>query len=499
MEIRGVRLKKQNRYTKNSGFYVLKEPECFSVPLLADDGDKPERVVNIGDIVKEGTLIAKPSGKYSSFVYSPCAGKVIGIVKKLNVSGNQCEHIVILRDLSNEKEYFRPLEKDEQTQESLLKRLYESGMIDSFEPFDPAYKKYLLRNRIKELVINCTEDDPYKTCDSALIETYYSEIIEGAKYFQKVCKAENLIFIFTRRQKVLAKMIKKHVKNLNEQKNIVVKMYPDIYPLHDSRLIGYYETRKMVPDGSRTAEAGVIVESPSNCYDFYMAINKGMPCIQKAVTIAGNNCIRKANYFIKNGTSIEHILTVVGTKEDYAQNTLIYGGVMTGIAQETLDISATLTASSILVLDLDQYTREVEKTCISCGKCLACCPVKLNVKDIDDAVAHREYTKAKKLGVTACIGCGACSYVCPSKRFLAQRLMFAKDLALGKRVKDPTSSEYVLVEGEDINSKQTKKDKILSVNENFELPHDSGEVVPAIDVMLERLNQENKIGGGNND
>ena len=85
MEIRGVKLKKQVRYSKGNGFFVLREPDYFSVPLLADDGEKPQRVVNVGDMVKEGTLIAKPVGRYGSFVYSPTSGKVIGVVMSVSM------------------------------------------------------------------------------------------------------------------------------------------------------------------------------------------------------------------------------------------------------------------------------------------------------------------------------------------------------------------------------------------------------------------------------
>ena len=487
MEIRGVKVKKVKNLTKNPGFFVLRPPEYFSVPLLTDDGDQSIRAVNVNEKVKEGSLIGKPSGRYGSYVYSPCSGKVVSVVRKLNVSGNECEHVVIARDMSDEKEYFRPIGELERDQESLLKRLYESGMVDNFSPFDPSYKKYLLKCKIKSLIINCTEDDPYLTAGSALLSTYPSEIIEGAKLLKTVANAENLVFIFTSKQKAVYKIIYNLLKKQNLQKQIRLKIYPDVYPLHDSRLIGYYETGKMVPEGSRTAETSVIVDSVENCYDFFNAVTKGMPSTQKAVSVAGNNCLRKANYFIKNGTSIEHILEIVGTKSEYEENMLIYGGIMSGIAQETLDISATLTASSILFVDSDEYTKDAETACINCGRCVACCPVRLHVKNLDDAIIDRNYNRAKKLGIEACIGCGACSYVCPAKRYLAQRISFAKDIVLGRRGKRPDSSEYVLVEGEDI-----RKTRGLAPDNLVEVSKDSSREVSEVEKMLYELSVKSK-------
>ncbi len=501
MEVRGVRVKKITRHKKDSGFFVIKPPEYFSVPLLADDGDRPVRAVNVGEKVKEGSLIAKPVGKYGSYVYSPCSGKVVSVIKKMNASGNECEHVIILRDLDDEKEYLSPYSVADYNQELLLKRLYESGMIDNFAPFDPAYKKYLLKRNINNLLINCTEDDPYQTNESALVETYTSEVVEGARLLAQVAKSEKITFMFTYKQKALAKLIKKQIKVLNIQKLIKIKYYQNVYPLHNSRLIAYYETGKMVSELSRTAEVGVIVDTPSNCYDFYNAVTKGMPAIQKAVTVSGNNCLRKANYFIKNGTPLNHILSVVGTKDKYENNMLIYGGIMSGIAQETLDISVTLTASCILFCDSNEYSRDAETACINCGRCVSCCPVRLHVKNLDEAIVNRDFVAAHKLGIKACINCGACSFVCPAKRYLSQRISFAKDYVSGKRSKKPNDSEYVLVAGEDMRNAPIKKfDRITQTAEKFNDLELSKNDISEVEQMLKFLeDQKNTVGGQDNE
>lgn len=498
MEKRGVKLKKLVRPDKESGLYVLKPAEHYSVPLLADDGDESKRVVNVGDEVKEGTLLAKPTGKYGAFVYSPTSGKVIGIVRKLNASGNECEHIVIRRLINEEKEYLDVIPLVDQNQEALLKRLYESGMVDNFLPFDSSYKKYLLKNSIKKLIVNCTEVEPYQSNESALIMNYISEVVSGARLLAEVAKTENILFIFTTKQRKLVKTFRKYIKDLGQVNNIKAKIYPHIYPLSNPRLIAYYETGKMVHEGSRTAETNVIVESVNNCYDFHNAVNKGMPAIQKAVTIAGNNTNKKGNYFIKNGTPINHILGVVGTKEAEMENMLIYGGIMSGVAQETLDISVTLTASSILFCDRKDYSRDAETACINCGKCVDVCPVRIHVKSLDDAICDRDFYRAKQLGARACINCGACSYVCPAKRYLSQRISFAKDYTLGKKAKKANSSEYMLVEGEDIPVEHKHFDKILDSSEKFEDVQEPVTDEREIDSMLKTLARAKEKQGGNN-
>jgi len=484
MEKRGVKLKKQVKFTKTSGFFVLKPPKHFTVPLLTGGGDQSDRVVNIGDKVCEGSLIAKPVGKYGSFIYSPCSGKVVGVVRKLNARGYECDHVVITRDLEEDREYLKPLDVNQFSQEFLLKRVYESGLVDNFEPYDPTYKKYLLKNPIKTLVVDCCEDDPYVISTSVLIDNYVGEIVEGAKYLKIVAQANEIVFTITTKQRAIYKKLNSHIKNLGD-KNIKIKVMPDIYPLNHPRIMSYYITGKMVADGQRTAITNVIVESANNCYDFYNAVNLGMPAIQRAVTVAGDNCIRKANYFIKNGTSISHVLDVV-TVRDGQDNKLVYGGIMTGIAQENLDISVSLDATAILFCNNNEVEVNMESACINCGKCNECCPVRLNVKELDQIFYTRDYSRAKNLGCETCIKCGACSYICPAKRYLTQRVSFMKDYVSGKRAKNPSSGEYVLIEGESGIENESLKDKISLSAVKFESV-EKNDNINEIEQMLSRL------------
>ena len=495
MEFRGIKLKRQATKAKDNGFFELKPCEYYSVPLLADDGDGSARAVNIGEKVKEGSLIAKPVGKYGSFVYSPISGKVVSVVKKLNASGNFCEHVVIARDLSEEKEYLPPLKEFESDKENLMKRLYESGMVDNFEPFDPSYKKYLSKKQAKTFIVNCcATSDPYAKSSDALLENFLSDVFEGARFLAQISGALNIVFIFSALQKKLAKKVLAYIKEKGLSKYVKVKVYPNIYPLTNSRMIAYYETGKMVKEDEKTAEVGVVIDSVNNCYDFFHAVREGKPAIERAVTVSGNNCVRKANYFIKNGTPMKHILEVVGIKSQDVSNMLVYGGILWGYSQESLDTSVTLTASTILFCDGDEFIAEEENPCINCGKCLEVCPVKLHVKKLDQAFSDQRFGEAKRLHVDCCIGCGACSFACPAKRNLAQRVKYMKDFVIGKRAKKPDSSEYVLVDGLDLRENSNYFDKILEPQTKFEKVTQSEEQ-PEINKMFDYLESQTKEGG----
>ena len=502
MDFRGVRLKKLNYKNFPKNFYNLRDAETYAVPLLIGSCEPSKRIVRVGDIVKEGSLIARANGKYGCHIYSPCCGKVVGVVKKLNESGKQCEHVIINRENSDEKLYFPILEASDLNNERLLGRLYDSGLVDNFAPYDATYKKYLLKNKIKTLIINCTETEPYEHAITAMFEMNINEIFEGAMLFKRLCGAENLAFVFTFKQLRLIRLFKKYIKKRGLKKEVKIKIYPHIYPLSYSRLLAYYYCGKMVGDGSRTAQVGVIVEGAINCYDFYQAVYNGKPLIERAVTITGNNCVRKANYIVKNGTPLSHILEVVGFKAEEDKNMVIYGGIMSGITQETPNVSMSLTTDSLLLCQSDEFMIERERICINCGKCVGSCPVKIDVKQVDAIFETRNYSTAKYLHPEACLGCGSCSYVCPAKRNLCAKVQFMKNIALNKVGKNPDDSEYVLVDGIDMGTDK-KFDKILDVEKGFEdvKVNDVNPVAQSIIESLknERLNKNDANGGSDNE
>ncbi len=482
MEIRGIRLKKHKISKLAKGFFVLRKSENYVVPLSVGVSEQSERVVSVGDKVNEGTLLAKPKGKYGNFVYSPCCGSVVGIVRKLNINGIICDHVIIKQENREDKSYLPTMDASEFSAEKLLKRLYESGMVDNFPPYEVTYKKYLLNSSIKQLIINCTETDPYEYATSAIVQTYTSEMFEGALLFKTLCNAENIIFVFTNKQAKTIKLFKEYLKKRGLKNKVKIKIYPHIYPLSYSRLLAYYQTGKMVKENSRTAEIKVIVEGAINCYDFFHAVYNGKPAIERAVTISGNNCLRKANYFVKNGTPINHIMEVVGFNSNSYENMLIFGGIMTGVAQETPSASITLAANSLLLCDSSEFGLEKESECINCGKCVQHCPVRIHVKNVDDAFTERDFMQAKKLGVSTCLNCGVCSFVCPAKRKLAQKVQYMKNFTENRRAKNPDSSDYLLVEGEDTTMQQDF-DTILDVKGGYENVKETNEQSAALEVI----------------
>lgn len=424
LNVRGVKLPDKKKETRNIPVIEIRPQEEYCVPLVMGNHNECEPIVNVGDSVAEGAVLAKPVDRVSPFIFSPVSGTIEDIVVKNNSLGSPCKHIIIKADKQNRRVVLTKL--DDFSEESIFQRVVECGMIDNFGKKMPAFVKYInaTGKTIERLVVNATEMDTYLTASETMLTLFKNDCLEGAKLLASIVGAPKIEFIVTSRQKALADMLKKEfaARNKSQTVKFVLKRIEPVYPFEHDRLITFYLSGKKLLAGSPPSDAGIIIESVQNCYDISKAVYENKPVTSRVITVSGNNIIRKANYIVKNGTSFRHILEVVGTINPGEAFKIIEGSVMTGIALDNIDVSVGLSTKSIIFLSRDEFLRETEKICINCGQCIAHCPARINPKEIDKACEEGNKVKALKCGIMACIDCGCCSYICPSKRYIAQRL-----------------------------------------------------------------------------
>ena len=77
----------ENKWSASQAIIPLSLPEQAIVPLSQHIGAPAEAVVQKGDSVKTGTLIAKAGGFVSSAIHSPVSGTVSQIGNALDASG----------------------------------------------------------------------------------------------------------------------------------------------------------------------------------------------------------------------------------------------------------------------------------------------------------------------------------------------------------------------------------------------------------------------------
>ena len=403
----------------------LKVASFYNVPLKLKNIIESESVVRIGDTVKQGTLLAKPSGKFGLKIYSPVCGKVLNILDKMSPEGEYCKHILIM---TNGKEEFEDLpEMDSISDVNLISRLKDAGIVDTISNM-PSYLKYAYTGSrsYRNLLILMDSTDPNSTVNQTITEFRMEEVVNGAKYFMNMTSAQTITFVFNESNYRLASKLKKHILESKKNYDFKIRFIPNKYPFDNPYILSSLVMKKRITAKSSFLQEGIAIETSEACYNLCRAVEFNKPVTSKVVTVDGNNVLRAGNYNVLNGYSFKNLLDEVGVESHDVKVQLISGNILSGSALYDTDASISLLEDTILYQKYNILDKVKESPCITCGKCIAVCPVFINPALLDDAYIEEDFDKLERNNVHSCIECGCCSYVCPSKRFLTQRIVAGK-------------------------------------------------------------------------
>lgn len=397
----------------------------YNVPLKIQNIVESVPVVRIGDNIKQGTLLAKPAGKMGLNIYSPVSGKVLNILDKIMPTGEYCKHVLIMSDGKDDVEDLPEMES--MSDVNLITRLRDSGLVDTITNM-PSFLKYAYTgSRVyKNLIVLMDSTDPNSSVNQTISEFRMEEVVNGAKYFMNMTSAQNIIFVFNESNYRLANKLKRHILESKKNYDFKIKFIPNKYPFDNPYILSSLVMRKKILGKKTFLQEGIVIETSEACYNFCRAVEFNKPVISKVVSIDGTNVARPGNYNILNGTSYRNILEEVGIEALNEKSMLINGNILSGTALYDTDTAVTLNTASILYEKVDILDQMKEHPCISCGKCVAVCPVFINPRVLDEAYLSEDYDALEKNNVFSCIECGCCSYICPSKRFLTQRIVAGK-------------------------------------------------------------------------
>ncbi len=403
----------------------MRPMDFYNVPLKLKGISESEPAVHIGDAVKQGSLIAKPAGKFGANIFSPVSGKVLNIFEKMNSYGEISKHVLIMNDNKNEVQDLPEI--DSVNDVSLINRLRDAGIVDTISNM-PTYLKYAYvgARSYRTLLVLMDSTDPNNSIYQTLAEQKMEEVVNGAKYFMNITSASSITFVFTEANYKLANKLKKHIQETKKNYDFKVKFIPNKYPFDNPYILAKILCKKKITQKKSFLDEGITIESAESCYNFCRAVEFNKPVTSKVITVDGDNVIRKGNYIVPVGTSYDKILDFAGVQEPNAESQLIDGSVLSGTAQYNKDISISLMTNTLLLTKYDVLTPKEEYPCISCGKCASVCPVFLNPQNLDQLYLTENYDQLDKNKVHSCIQCGCCSYVCPAKRFLTQRIATAQ-------------------------------------------------------------------------
>lgn len=419
----------ENKLSKDSPIKVLSLPKTAIIPLSQNLGAPSNPVVNKGDKVKVGQLIAEGSSFISSGIHAPVSGTVAKIDEAIDSSGYKRKSIFIdvegdewieTIDRSPDLKTDIALGKDE-----IIARIKDSGIVGLGGATFPTHVKLMIPKGKKAecLIINGVECEPYLTSDHRVMVEKGDELMVGILILMKALEVSKAyIGIENNKPDAIDHLTKLSAK----YKGIEVCALKVKYPQGGEKQLIKAIIGREVPSGKLPIEVGCVVQNVGTAFAVYEAVQKNKPLFERVITVTGKSVKNPCNLMARIGTPISMLLEEAGNvPEDTGK--IINGGPMMGKAVNSLDIPVVKGMSGLLLMPEKEAKRMQVYNCIRCAKCVSACPMGLSPYLIAQTSEIGKEDMAEALRVMDCIECGSCAFTCPSGRPLLDNLRNAKN------------------------------------------------------------------------
>jgi len=422
----GVHPPGNKSYSENAPIVNGPLPSKVVIPVSQHIGAPGTPIVQVGDMVKKGQLIARSDAAMTSFVHASISGKVVEIGEYPSSYRDKSIAIVIESDGLDEWAPGLPMNRDWEKLdiEELHSIIKQAGLVGMGGANFPSATKltYGPDKKIDTVLLNGSECEPYLTCDYRLMVERANQIAAG---FQIALKSLNvkrgIVGIEDNKPQAIEIMTKAF-----EGTGVEVVPLETKYPQGAERMFIKALTGREIPAGGRHFNIGIVGLNVGTVNSLYEAVVHGIPVIEKVVTITGDAITEPKNVMTRIGTSFKDLVDFCGGYSKTPEK-IINGGPMMGYAQSSLDIPVVKGVAGITVLSKDALSYGEELPCIRCGRCVEACPIGLIPSMLSILGERHKFKEAKdEFGLLNCIECGSCAYICPSKRNIVQYIRHAK-------------------------------------------------------------------------
>lgn len=393
------------------------------IPLSQHIGAPATPVVEAGQRVLKGELIAECAGFISANIHSSVSGTVKKFEERIVPNGSKVLCIIIENDgLYEEFQY--EAKPEPWSKEYIRSSVKECGVVGLGGACFPTHVKITPKDEsaIDYIIVNAAECEPYITSDYRRLVEQPQEVIDGLKIMLTLFEnAKGVIAIENNKPDVIENLKK---LTANEDR-IEIAALKTKYPQGSERHIIYAVTKRKINSSMLPADAGCIVDNVDTVYNIYQAVKYHKPLTERIVTVSGDGANSPCNLLVPFGTSHQKMVEEAGgISEDTVK--LLSGGPMMGQAMFTLDVPVIKGSSALLAFKKDDIADSVMTNCINCGKCAQVCPEGLICAKIAEAAAKDDMDMFLKYHGMECIECGTCNYVCPAGRNITQSVRTMK-------------------------------------------------------------------------
>jgi Na+-translocating ferredoxin:NAD+ oxidoreductase subunit C len=426
----------ENKLSAGKKIEVLPLPATVVIPVTQHLGIPAKVLVNKGDKVKTGQLIAESGGFVSANTHSSVSGTVLKVDQFLESSGYRKLAIQIQVEGDNwmdEIDRSEELKKDFNfTSAEIVKIINAKGIVGLGGATFPSHVKLTVPQGKKAefLIINGVECEPYLTSDHALMLEKAPEIITGILIMMKALQVEKAIIGIENNKPDAIELMSRLA---SEEKGITVQALKVKYPQGGEKQLIDAILGREVPSGALPIDVGVIAFNAGSVFAAYQAVQKNKPLIERVVSVTGKSIRNPANFLVRIGTSVQSLIDASGGLPDDTGK-VINGGPMMGKAINSLEVPVVKGTSGILVIPDYESRRDDVVNCIRCAKCISVCPMGLEPYLLMSLSEKELYNRTEFEKIMDCMECGSCSFACPSHRPLLDYIRLGKN-KVGQMIK----------------------------------------------------------------
>lgn len=407
-------------------------PKQAVFPLSQHIGAPAKPVVQKGDHVKVGTLIAEAGGFVSAPIYSSVSGTVFKVDTTIDASGYRKPAIIINVEgdeweetIDRSTKLERVADHTELTPEEIVNRIKWAGVTGMGGAGFPTFIKLMPPPgcTAESVILNGVECEPYITADYRLMMEHADEILVGLDLLMKAAKTNRgYIGIEANKPKAIA-LFKEKTKNND---NIEIVELKQKYPQGgEKQLVDAVINRQVPAPPAIPVNVGAIVQNVATAFAVYEAVMKHKPLFERYTTVTGKEMAKPANFLVRMGTPTSELIEACGGLP-VSENKVLSGGPMMGKALISIDAPIVKGSNSITVISGREAKRHEPGPCLRCAKCVDVCPMGLEPYLLATASSMKMWDKCEEELITSCIECGSCQFTCPAFRPLLDNIRIGK-------------------------------------------------------------------------